>query len=34
MPVYLLYDKLFYDGIEQQQAIKQVGILLKYTHSS
>lgn len=34
MQVYLLYDKLFYDGIEQQQEIKQVRLLLKFTHSS
>lgn len=34
MQVYLLCDKLFYDGIEQQQEIKQVRLLPKYTHSS
>lgn len=37
MKAYLLYNKLFYDGIEQQQEIKQIRLLLlllKYTHSS
>jgi len=34
MKVYLLYDKLFSDGTEQQQEIKQIRLLLKYTHSS
>lgn len=37
MKAYLLYNKLFYDGIEQQQEIKQIRLLLlllKYTRSS